>query len=103
MAESCITNKNKMLGAEINLDILKNERKDAILFGESPSRIVVSVKKSNLAKLQNLAKKYKIPYRVLGKVTKDALKINCNKKTSIDISVSKLSKTWREAIPSRLS
>ncbi|MCG2660907.1 MAG: phosphoribosylformylglycinamidine synthase subunit PurL, partial [Kiritimatiellae bacterium] len=57
LVESSITNANKMLGAEIKLDSLKNSdiRLDEILYGEAPSRIVVSLDKNNLKVLEKIA------------------------------------------------
>jgi len=100
LAESCISNKNRMLGASIKLD--ENIRKDAVLFGEAPSRIAVSVGKDNLAALETIAKKHSIPYKVLGNVGGDKLTIQCRQVTAIDLPLTTLSNTWRNAIPSRL-
>ncbi len=100
LAESCISNKNRMLGASIKLD--ENIRKDAVLFGEAPSRIAVSVGKDNLAALETIAKKHSIPYKVLGNVGGDKLTIQCRQVIAIDLPLTTLSNTWRNAIPSRL-
>ncbi len=100
LCESCIANKDQMLGASISLD--NNLRKDAILFGEAPSRIVVSVEKDDLAALENIAKKHSIPYKLLGKVGGEKLTIQCGQTTAIDLSLTILSDTWRNAIPLRL-
>ncbi len=100
LAESCISNKNRMLGASIKLD--ENIRKDAVLFGEAPSRIAVSVGKDNLAALETIVKKHSIPYKVLGNVGGDKLTIQCRQVIAIDLPLTTLSNTWRNAIPSRL-
>ncbi len=100
LAESCISNKNKMLGAEIKLD--SSIRSDAVLFGESPSRIVVSLDKAKLVLLENIAKKCSILYKVLGNVGGNKLTIHCGGTSRIDLSLTILSDTWRNAIPSRL-
>ena len=100
LAESCITDKNKMLGASIKIS--GTLRKDAALFGESPSRIIVSVSENNLSKLEAIAKKYLIPYSVLGMVGGDSLSIRHGQKVLIDQSLTKLSSTWRSAISSRI-
>ena len=57
LAESCIANSKKFLGATVKLDDLKgnNARVDEIFFGESPSRIVISVNKDNLGTLEKIA------------------------------------------------
>ncbi|UCH12139.1 MAG: phosphoribosylformylglycinamidine synthase subunit PurL, partial [Candidatus Omnitrophota bacterium] len=100
LAESCISNKNRMLGASIKLD--EAIRKDAVLFGEAPSRIVVSAGRDNLASLETIAKKHSIPYKVLGNVGGDNLAISCGQVMAIDLPLTTLSDTWRNAIPSRL-
>ncbi|NIM03249.1 phosphoribosylformylglycinamidine synthase subunit PurL [bacterium] len=104
LAESCITNADKMLGAVVKLDELKNKdiKIDEILFGEAPSRIVVSVNKDKLSTLEKILKRYSVPYQVLGNVTGDTLVIQYKGKTIIDLPLITLSDTWRKAIPSRL-
>lgn len=100
LAESCITNKDKMLGAEVKLagDI----RKDALLFGEAPSRILVSLNKNNLASLEKIAKKHSVSYAVLGNVGGKALKIQSGQSALVNLSLEALSDAWRNAIPSRI-
>jgi phosphoribosylformylglycinamidine synthase len=104
LAESCITDAGRMLGARIKLDQAKNAdmRTDEILFGEAPSRIVVSLAEDNLASLEKVANKYAVPYQVLGNVAGETLSIECNGKKIIDLPLTKLSDTWRNAVPSRL-
>ncbi|MDO9465490.1 MAG: phosphoribosylformylglycinamidine synthase subunit PurL [bacterium] len=104
LTESCISNLNKMLGAVIELDGLKNNdiRMDEILFGEAPSRIVVSLNKDKMELLEKIAQKHSIAYTILGEVSGENLAIKDNRESIIDISVKKLSNTWRNAIPSRL-
>ena len=93
-----------MLGVKIKLDEAKNRdmRIDEILFGEAPSRIVVSLNKDNLAALEKIAKKYSIPYQVLGEVGGETLEIEYRAKKIVHISLENLSGAWRNAIPSRL-
>ncbi|MBL7084600.1 MAG: phosphoribosylformylglycinamidine synthase subunit PurL [Candidatus Omnitrophica bacterium] len=104
LAESCVSNAGKMLGASVKLDDSKNAgiRPDEILFGEAPSRIVVSLDKDNLSALERIAEKHSIPYQVLGNVAGEKLTVECKGNTVIDLPLAKLSDTWRKAIPSRL-
>jgi len=104
LVESSITDANKMLGAEIKLDSLKNNdiRLDEILYGEAPSRIVVSLNKNNLRALEKIAEKHSVPYHVLGHVGGERFTVQYKEKTIIDLFLAKLSDTWRNAIPSRL-
>jgi phosphoribosylformylglycinamidine synthase len=100
LAESCITNKNKISGASVTLE--DDIRKDALLFGETPSRIVVSVGRNNLPALERILKKHSVFYKVLGNVGGEKFTIRCGNATLIDLPATTLSDAWRNAIPSRL-
>ncbi|UCC91479.1 MAG: phosphoribosylformylglycinamidine synthase II, partial [Candidatus Aenigmatarchaeota archaeon] len=104
LAESCITNQNRMFGAKIKLDELKSDkiRLDEILFGESPSRIVISLNKDNLSALEQIAEKHSVPYHVMGEVGGENLVIQYKGKNIIGLSLEKLNDVWRDAIPSRV-
>jgi len=93
LAESCISNPAKKLGAVINLAASKI-RMDALLFGESQSRIILSANQKNVKKILQIAKKNKTPVSVIGEVTGNKLSIN----RAIKISISQLYKAWRSAI-----
>ncbi len=104
LTESCISNSRKMLGAVIELDSLKNNdiRIDEILFGEAPSRIVVSLNKDKVELLEKITQKHSIAHTILGEVSGENLVIKDNRENIINISVKALSNTWRNAIPRRL-
>ena len=86
LAESCI---NSGLGAEIKLKT--NIRSDCMLFGESQSRIIISVHPGNAKKIIEFAKKDGIPFQQIGSVGGNNLKIN----QWINLPVEKLEKAWR--------
>lgn len=65
---------NKCLGFEIHCD--NNIRKDAYLFGEAQSRVVVSVTSKNFTALQNALASMNIPFEKLGNVTAGNISIN---------------------------
>lgn len=83
LMESCFYNH---LGFEIHTD--DNYRKDAYLFGESASRIVVSVSTHNEAKLQQLLAEEKIIHSKLGTITNGSIKVNNQEWGSV--------KEWKE-------
>jgi len=86
LAESCIKGKK---GARIKI---KNKmRSDALLFGESQSRIIVSINPKNLPLLQDIADKYQVPLLLLGSVEGEKLNIN----RLINLKVDQLEKVWR--------
>lgn len=92
LTECCITSPNGFKGAEIKLK--ENMRADALLFGESQSRIIVSLEKKNLAKLEKIVSKYKIDYSILGEVKGSRLKIN----DWIDVSLEKIKETYESSL-----
>ncbi|MGB2705332.1 MAG: phosphoribosylformylglycinamidine synthase subunit PurL [Candidatus Omnitrophota bacterium] len=104
LAESCITNSKKMLGGTVKLDDIKdgNSRLDEVLFGEAPSRIVVSVSKGDLATLEKITKKHSVLCRVLGNTGGSKLVVSDRDAAVLELSIKELSDTWRNAIPSRL-
>jgi phosphoribosylformylglycinamidine synthase len=88
LAESCFT-PNGPIGVEI--DSLENTlREDVVLFGESQSRVLVSLDKKNLNSLERIALKYGIPLNVIGKVGGNRIFI----KGLINTKVSEAYKAW---------
>ncbi len=82
LAESCISQQiaratPRLIGAEIDLSNLKVElqRLDALLFGETQSRIVISTTAHNAAKVLGQAKVLGIPATQIGKVGGSELKV----------------------------
>lgn len=61
------------IGAEVTLPAAA--RSDAALFGEAPSRVVVSVSETRLTDLQALAATHSVPLAVLGRTGGDTLRI----------------------------
>ncbi|MGB6606269.1 MAG: phosphoribosylformylglycinamidine synthase subunit PurL, partial [Atribacterota bacterium] len=89
LAECCITGKR---GAKVEIN--NRIRNDALLFGETQSRIVVSLPAKNLDSLKEIANKYEAPIQILGKVEGNSLKIG----NLIDIEVKQLKKAWERDI-----
>lgn len=82
-----------------SLDLQDDIRRDALLFGETQSRIVVSSSSQKVKKLLNLAKKRKVKATVLGKTGGHRIIIYHSNKKIIDIPVNEAYKAWKEAIP----
>jgi len=89
LAECCITGKR---GAKVEIN--HRIRNDALLFGETQSRIVVSLPVKNLDSFKEIAHKYEAPIQILGKVEGNSLKIG----NLIDIEVEPLKKAWESDI-----
>jgi len=89
LAECCIKGKK---GAVLEIDA--NIRNDALFFGETQSRIVVSLPAKNLDSLKEITNKYEAPIQILGKVKGNNLMIG----NLIDIKVEQLKKAWERDI-----
>jgi phosphoribosylformylglycinamidine (FGAM) synthase-like enzyme len=74
-------------------------RRDALLFGEAQSRIVVSVQVSKMKKLLELAKKRKVPASVIGRTGGKNIQVGCRGKRLISLPVKQAFKAWKDAIP----
>ncbi|HOZ79151.1 MAG TPA: phosphoribosylformylglycinamidine synthase subunit PurL [Ferruginibacter sp.] len=72
---------NRNLGVDISTD--NSIRKDAYLFGEAQSRVVVSVSDQHLAAVKNVLASMNIPFEKLGIVTNGAITIDGNNWGSI--------------------
>ncbi len=97
LAECCISG-DQPLGATIELDSSGN-RIDALLFGESQSRIILTVKKSHMERLEEIACTHDAPLEVMGEVGGEFLLID----ESISLSVSELKDAWEKGIERRIA
>jgi len=93
LAECCISSPGTKLGARVAV-ASAIRRKDGLLFSESQSRIIVSVKPKNVTKLMQIAKKNNSPARVIGEVGGRSLVIN----KDIDVPVQKLYAAWSKSL-----
>lgn len=94
IAESCITNPNKPLGASIYIS--RKLRDDEILFGETQSVIILSISENSLLDIERIAAKNIVPCFTIGRVKDDnRLKMN----DSINVSLDDLINAYRSAIP----
>src|SRR5690606_1709264 len=66
LAECCVGNQGRMLGAEVDLSGITNIPDRAVLFGEAQGRAIVST--SQVAEVMALAHGANVPARVIGEV-----------------------------------
>ncbi len=97
LAECCISDRANMQGAVID-NLGFDIRKDALLFGESQSRIIISCNNSNVEKIKALAGENKVPYQVIGKTGGEYLKIFNGTNRLIELSLKQLSGEWFESL-----
>ncbi|MES1258016.1 MAG: AIR synthase-related protein, partial [Acidobacteriota bacterium] len=94
LSESCTV----PLGARIRID--RGGRPEFDLFGEAPSRILVST--SAPEKLKEIALRHGVEADVIGVTIKSRLQIGYNERMLIDLPTSDLKKTFENALPSLL-
>ncbi len=98
LAECCISTPRKPVGAVVSLP-QKDIRKDAYLFGESQSRIIVSVSSGKCEdNLHTKSKEKNVPIFEIGTVGGDSLVIDVDKECFLSGSVDVFYKTWKEPI-----
>lgn len=90
-----------MIGCILDLD--ENFRPDALVFGESQSRILVSAASSNLSALLNLAKQKGVRVKVIGKIQGRNMIIRHDGREIINLPVESLYQAWKNAIPRTFS
>lgn len=96
-AEACISRPEGAIGARVTLN--GDLRPDVLLFGESQSRVLVSLPAASLPQLQALANDINIPYTVLGEVGGSALTIT----NYLQLPVERLQHEWQTALAQQLS
>lgn len=74
LAECCVMNRKKKIGAEVNLDV--KFRSDFYLFSESQSRFIVTIDPENQVEFEKLINSAQIKFERIGKVFGKKLVIN---------------------------
>jgi phosphoribosylformylglycinamidine synthase subunit PurL len=85
------------LGVRVALE-LDGLRTDAVLFGESQSRMLLSLRRRNLSRLRDLARREEVPLQVLGEVRGHSVVIE----GLIDLPVESARERWRRALERRV-
>lgn len=93
LAECCISDKNNMIGATVNLT--DSIRTDTLLFGESQSRVIISCTPDNESRLVEHFSKSNIPCTVFGTTGTDKLTIN----DLIKADINDLADSFYNALP----
>ena len=96
LAESCFHGR-KGLGCVVDLEA--GLRPDALLFGESQSRIAVSLRPADLDRLLELARERKVRAAAIGKVYGESIVLSQAGKKLVDVTVREAFKAWKNAIP----
>lgn len=96
LAESSIAGN---CGVKIDLSsVSPSIRKDALLFGESQSRVIASLKKDRLDELESLAEKYRIPLYHIGRTGGTRFIID----GLVDIPLDMVIEAYENALPQKI-
>ncbi len=90
------------IGFEVEIDGLGNDREDFVLFGESPTRIVISFSEDKLERMVELSKKWEIDFSVIGRVGGDKLLIKKRGGGIIDVFLKEGEEKWRKGIEEKM-
>jgi phosphoribosylformylglycinamidine synthase subunit PurL len=86
-------------GLGVRVAVERGLRADAILFGESQSRMLVSLRRKHLGHLRDLARREDVPLTVLGEVRGRSVVVG----DLIDLPVESARERWRRALERRLA
>ncbi|HKP36907.1 MAG TPA: phosphoribosylformylglycinamidine synthase subunit PurL [Pyrinomonadaceae bacterium] len=101
LAECCFSSLNREpIGADV--DITGDHSLAARLFGESPSRIIISFSEFNRSEIERVAAEAGCPISILGKVGSDRLRIRSDGADVISVPVRELEDAWRSSLSQKL-
>jgi len=101
LAECCFTYLNRPpLGAEV--DLTGEHSLVARLFGESPSRIIISFDEAAQGEIEETVARAGCAMTILGRVGSDRLRIQSDGADVVDLSISEMETAWRSALSQRL-
>ena len=101
IAECCFSSLGRdAIGADIELEAAGLST-EALLFGESPSRIVISFAPENIDKIRFAVGD--CPFAVIGKVTDDVLRFEVDGKESLSAPIVEFEAAWETALGNKLN
>ena len=92
LAEACVSGRTS-IGCEVTL--AAGARADHVLFGEGPSRIVVSVEPERAREFEALMAESAIPWRWIGTTGGDRLRLRVGATTVVDVGLDQIEHAWR--------
>ncbi|HEX9418355.1 MAG TPA: AIR synthase related protein, partial [Methylomirabilota bacterium] len=93
LAECCISGP-RPVGARVSLED-DGRRADLVLFGEGPSRVVVSVPPEGERHFERLMGEFALPWRWIGRVGGEALVVSRGPVTEIAAPLDRMAHAWR--------
>ncbi len=92
----CSFHSPEKLGFEVKLT--ESIRPDALLFGETQSRIIMTAKEKEFNKLASLARKFSVPVRKIGRVGGESFSIEHNGTKLVNLQVKEAFTAWKNAL-----
>ena len=92
LAEGCVTGR-ELVGCEAGLPT--GARADLALFGEGPSRVIVTVEAARAREFEGLMAESAIPWRWIGTTGGERLAIRVGTRTLVDVDTAQLEEAWR--------
>ena len=102
LAECCFSTLGRgAVGASIELT--RGELSaEALLFGETPSRVIVSFDESQRTRMERIAAQAGAPFRVIGRAGGERLTINADGQEHVSQPLAELESLWRDSLGKRL-
>jgi phosphoribosylformylglycinamidine synthase subunit PurL len=92
IVEACVTGQAS-IGCEVALE--PGAREDQVLFGEGPSRVVVSVEPDRAREFEALMAESAIPWRWIGTTGGERLRLRVATQTIVDVGLDRIEHAWR--------
>ena len=96
LAESCVSGP-RPVGAEVDIGSIGASpgERDLGLFGEGPSRVVVSVKAEAARHFEQLMSEFRVPWRFIGTVGGERLVVRAGGTSLVDLHLDRITVAWR--------
>jgi phosphoribosylformylglycinamidine (FGAM) synthase-like enzyme len=102
LAECCFSTLGRVaVGASVELKSGEVST-EALLFGESPSRVILSFDESQRTRMERIAAQAAAPFRIIGRAGGDRLTISADGDEHISQPLAELETLWRNALGKRL-
>ena len=96
VAESCFSATEKALGATLELE--SNLRADALLFGETQSRIIISFPEELTDQIKDLALSYPVDFSIIGKTGGSQFTVSINGQEYIKQDIESAKNIWKTSL-----
>jgi phosphoribosylformylglycinamidine (FGAM) synthase-like enzyme len=93
----CAFHGDRKLGCEVDLE--GTLRADALLFGESQSRMLVTCRKAEAARLLALASRRAVPAKLIGRVGGTDIAVKRAGREIVRVAVAEAFRIWKDSLP----